>query len=309
MKKKSITLSIIIVNYNSLDYLTSCLKSIFASHFPKNRLEVIILDNASGDRKAIGSIRKDFPLKLILNKKNTGFAAACNTGVRISRGTYILLLNPDTVITPDTLRFLVQYMAKNKDVAVTTPYVHLSDGTIDDACHRGFPTVWNSFCHFSGLSGLFPSSMYFNGYHLAYKDMEKVHEIDACVGACMLIRRTAGEEVGWLDEQFFWYGEDLDFCFRIKNSGWKIMYIPDVSVLHYKGVSSGIKSHSVGLSKADISVKVASTKVRFEVMKIFFRKHYLGKYPWPVRILFPLTIDGIAALTLMKYKFSGKVNT
>ena len=277
-------LSIIIVNFNTKDLLKNCLNSIFKS-LEKSKLsfEVIVVDNGSEENiqyliSNIKTTHQNIKIKLIENKKNLGFAKASNQGIKIAKGKYILLLNPDTIIPKETLSFMISFMEKNKKTGIATCRVELPSGELDDACHRGFPTPWNALCHFSGLGKFFPKSKFFNGYHLGYQNMDKIHEIDACVGAFLLVRRQAGEEVNWLDEDFFWYGEDLDFCFRVKKSGWKIMFVPSVKITHYKGAASGIKENSFSISKASKKTQVLATKARFDVMKIFYNKHYKKKY-------------------------------
>ena len=169
-------------------------------------------------------------------------------------------------------------MDKNKDVAVATPRIDLSDGTLDDACHRGFPTPINALFYFSGIANIFPHNLFFNGYHLGFQNMNKVHEIDSCVGAFMMIRRSVGDKIGWLDQDYFWYGEDIDFCYRVKENGYKVVYLPSTKITHFKGISSGIKNHSKELSTASSETKKLATKARFDVMRLFYKKHYLNKY-------------------------------
>lgn len=178
-------------------------------------------------------------------------------------------------------------MEKNLNAAVSTCFVQLKNGEIDDACHRGFPTPWNAFCHFSGLSRLFINSTLFNGYHLGYRDLDNIHEIDSCTGAFMLIKRQVGDKINWFDENYFWYGEDLDFCFRVKKEGFKVYFVPEVKIIHFKGISSGIKKHSQNLSNASFKTKYQSQKARFAVMRIFYAKHYRkGIYGFLAPIIF-----------------------
>lgn len=300
-------LSIIIVNFNTFDFLKECIRSIY-KHTEKLRFEVIVVDNASTD----GSIEKlnkngqELKItKLIINKKNVGFAKANNQGIKKSSGDYILLLNPDTLIFDDVLEKLVLYMDQDQKTGVATCKVIMENGQLDDACHRGFPTPLNAFCQFSGLAKLFPSSTIFNGYHLGYRQMDMTHEIDACAGAFMIVRKTVGEKVKWLDEDYFWYGEDLDFCYRIKQAGWKIMYVPKVQITHFKGVSGGIKKHSQHLTTANKETKLLTTKARFEVMRIFYSKHYKDKYPgWlTVLILSAIKIKEYFTLLILNIEF------
>lgn len=284
-------LSIIIINFNSGKFLKDCLESIKKSTLRPNDYEVIILDNNSQDSSLKDALTVRLGnLHLIKNHENAGFARANNQGIRKSTGEYILLLNPDTLLEKKTLKTMIDFMEKHKDTAVATCKVLLPDRKLDDACHRGFPTPWNAFCHFSGIANLFPQSKILNGYHLGYRDLDKVHEIDACVGAFMLIRRNVGDSVVWLDEDYFWYGEDIDFCYKVRQKRQKIMFVPTTSALHYKGVSSGIKNHSKDISTADAMTKMRATHSRFEVMRIFYKKHYQHRYP---KLLTTLVLSGI----------------
>ena len=297
-----IKLSIIIVNFNTYQFLDKCLKSISENNLSENDFEVIVIDNASKDNSPV-LIKKNYPkIILIANKKNAGFAKANNQAIRLAQGEYILFLNPDTIIPSGTLSFMINYLDKNPKVGIATCKVLLTTGELDDASHRGFPTPWNAFCQFCGLSSLFPKSKLLNGYHLGFCDLDKIHDIDACAGAFMLVRKAAGEKVKWLDEDYFWYGEDLDFCYRVKKAGWKIMFVPNVQITHFKGVSAGIKKHSQHLSTADNDTKLLATKARFEVMRIFYEKHYKDKYPiWLTNIVFA-GIKFKEYLNILKYK-------
>ena len=309
--EKKVKLSIVIVNFNTHVFIDKCLKSISESNLSGKEFEVVVIDNASKEELKIKSRLSGIPqkagnygfgIKLIKNKKNVGFAAANNQGIKIAIGEYVLLLNPDTIIPKNTLSFMINFMEKNPKVGVATCKVVLDSKELDDACHRGFPTPWNAFFQFCGLSGFFPKSKLLNGYHLGFCELDNIHEIDACAGAFMMVRKSAGETVKWLDEDYFWYGEDLDFCYRIKQTGWQIMYVPDVQITHHKGVSAGIKKHSQHLTTADHETKLLATRARFEVMRIFYEKHYKDKYPvWLTNIVF----TGIKLkeyLNILKYK-------
>jgi hypothetical protein len=167
----------------------------------------------------------------------------------------------------------------------------MGNGQIDDATHRGFPTPWNSLMFFTGLSKLFSKSKIFNGYHMGWLDMNTTHEIDALAGAFMMVRRKAGEEVGWWDEDYFFYGEDLEFCFRLKEKNWKIYYVADISIFHYKGTSGGIRKESKEITTANRETKIRVTNWRYKAMKIFYDKHYKGKYPFLVEWLVKGAVD------------------
>lgn len=282
-------LSIIIVNFNTIVLLQDCLDSLYQNYqkeLQSGQFEIIVIDNASS-QSVSSNLKKYANLKLIVNKTNVGFAKANNLGIKRSSGEYILLLNPDTIVYADTLTRVLTYINSHPNVGIVTCKVTLPDGSVDDASHRGFPTPWRALMHFSGLGQVFKTSEFFNGYHLGYKDLDKMHEIDACAGAFLMLRRSVGEKVNWLDEDYFWYGDDLDLCYRVKQAGYKIVFIPDVSIMHYKGAASGIKKHSLHVSRASGETKKLATQARFEVMRIFYRKHYQKMYPgWLTRLVF-----------------------
>jgi GT2 family glycosyltransferase len=283
-------LSIIIVSYNTKDFLKACVESIYKTT-QNIKFEIIIVDNASTDGTIEILKKLQTPnFKLIENRENMGFSKANNVGVKQASGRYILFLNPDIVVYEKTLEGVVRFMDEHEGAGAATCKVMMPNGRIDDASHRGFPTPWNSFNHFSGLSKLFGKTKLFGGYNLGYLNINKIHEIEALAGAFMMVRRKAGEQVGWWDEDYFFYGEDLDFCYMLKQNGWKIYYVPEYSVLHYKGVSGGIKKASQEITTASEETKTRATKARFNAMRIFYKKHYEKPYPWLVTRLVYLGI-------------------
>jgi len=281
-----IDLSIIIVSYNTRKFLKECINSLSECISKKIEYEIIVVDNNSSDN-SVKMLKKDFPqIKLIANKENVGFSKANNQGVKASRESrYVLFLNSDTLMKRNTIEEMVIFMDGHGDAGASTCKLVMPGGKIDDASHRGFPTPWNSFTHFCGLEGLFPKNTFFSGYSLGWMDFEKIHEIDVLAGAFMLVRRIAGEEVKWWDEDYFFYGEDIDFCFLLKEKGWKIYYVPGVSIIHYKGISGGIKEISKEITTASDETKRKATKSRFNAMRIFYKKHYSQKYPRIINLL------------------------
>jgi len=272
--------SIIIVSYNTRGVLLDCLKSIY-QNAGEVSFEVIVVDNASKDGTEDEITKLKYPnFTYIQNKQNLGFSKANNVGIKKSKGSYVLFLNPDTKLHKDTLSEMIKFMDQAKDCGAATCKVLLPNGKIDDASHRGFPTPWNSFTHFSGLSKIFPKSKILNGYNLGNLDLSKTHEIDVLAGAFMMVGRQVGEKVGWWDEDYFFYGEDIDFCYMLKQNGYKIYYMPTCSILHLKGVSGGLKKVSKHITTADKETKKRASKARFSAMRIFYKKHYEQKYPW-----------------------------
>lgn len=275
--RNMIDISIIIVSYNTKKFLKECLDSLYSSGI-QSSFEVLVVDNASidGSTELVAEEYKD--VLLIKNDKNLGFSKANNIGVKKSSGKYVLFLNSDTKVYNETVDTMIEFMNNNKDAGCATCKVTLTNGSIDDASHRGFPTPWNAFGYFTGLSHLFPKSKLFAGYTLGNLDISKIHVVDAVAGAFMIVRREAGEQIGWWDEDYFFYGEDLDFCFKLKKFGWNVYYVPTVSVLHYKGVSGGIKEISKDITPASDQTKKRVTTARFDAMRIFYDKHYKDKY-------------------------------
>jgi len=286
-----IDISIIVVSYNTKGFLRKCIASIL-ENVKSVSYEIIVVDNNSSDMSS-EMIKKEFPqVKLIVNKKNTGFSKANNQGIKVSQeSSYVLFLNPDTILQEKTIDKMVEFMDAHEDAGASTCKIIMPNGEIDDASHRGFPTPWNALCHFSGLSRIFPKSRIFTGYNLGWMDLEITHEIDALAGAFMLVRRIAGEKAGWWDEDYFFYGEDIDFCYMLKQKRWKIYYVPKASIIHYKGVSGGIKAVSSEITTASIETKKRVTKWRFNAMRIFYKKHYKQKYPWIVNLLVNIGIS------------------
>lgn len=264
-------LGIVIVNYNTREDLARCLDSIAASD-GRYAYEAVVVDNGSQDGSA-EMVRQRYPwARLIASERNGGYAYANNLGLRLlgygvqgeATPRYALLLNPDTILPPNALDTMIAYLDAHPQVGVAGPRLVRRDGSLDRACRRGFPTPSVSFYHLAGLSKLFPHSPRFGRYNMTYLDEHVETEVDAVVGAFMLMRSEALEQAGLLDESFFMYGEDLDLCYRIKQRGWQIRYVPQVTVLHIKGASSRKNS-------------LQATMAFYDAMKIFHDKHYRAK--------------------------------
>lgn len=274
-----IDLSLVIVSFNTKEILDQCLKSVQKAA-KGLQTEAFVVDNNSGDGTP-QMVKKNHPwVKLIANRKNLGFSKANNQALAKTTGQYILVLNPDTKLLPDTITKMMSFMQKNLDVTVATCRVELAAGGLDRDCRRHFPSAWRSFCHFSHLSKIFPGSKIFDQYYMGYLSDRKEHEVDACAGAFMFIRKSAMDKVGLFDEDFFFYGEDLDWCWRFREAGYKIVYTPITKIIHYKGVSSGIKKDTQKLSKATHESKKRVLKETTRAMRLFYQKHYQDKYPF-----------------------------
>lgn len=292
-----IDLSIIIVNYNTQHLLYRLLTSVAKSAFNNKIYEVIVVDNASCD-KSIVMIKKTFPtVKLISNQKNLGFSKANNQAIKLCQGRLVLLLNSDTLLMPKTLPAMIDFMDKNVQFAAATCRIELPNGNLDQACHRGFPTPWAALTFFSGLENVFPRSILFGSYHQTWKDLTKIHEVDVISGAFFLLRRAVIQKIGLLDERFFAYAEDIDWCLRIRKKGYKIAFNPQTKVIHYKTSSGRKKFQGKKITQEEKIVRQMAKKHFFETMKLFYDKHYTNQYPLLLRWL---VLNGIKVVSLFK---------
>lgn len=303
-------LSIIILTYNTKDITLEAVKSI-EENYPKEveskKIEVIVADNAStdGTLEFFKEYRKRTKIKsfyIIDNGGNIGFAAGNNKGIPYAKGKYVLFLNSDTIVYKETLNYMLNFMEKNPDVGAASCKLINKDGIIDFNCHRGFPTPWNSFCYFLGLQRLFPKSRLFAGYTQGWKDLNMTHEVDAIEGAFMIMPYSVGKKVNWWDEDYFFYGEDLQFCYNIKKLGYKIFYVGQVSITHIGGASSGIKKKTANITTANVEAKRKIQEARFNAMKIFYKKNYKKVYPSWVYFLVINGIDYLKNKNLSKLK-------
>ncbi|MAX12589.1 MAG: glycosyl transferase family 2 [Candidatus Marinimicrobia bacterium] len=237
-------ISIVIVNYNTGKYLFNCICSIFQSN-PSLKLEIIIIDNDSSDDSIefLNSYKQNFTL--IKNKSNLGFSKALNLGLRKSSAKYVCILNPDTLCDQNSMQKMFDYMEKSLDVACLSPKIVNSDGSFQISCKRSLPTIKNSFFKITGIDKLFPSSSFFGSYNLLYLDENEINQVEVISGACMFMRYEVLKLVGYFDESFFMYGEDIDYCHRINEAGLKILYYPDSKVVHFKGVSAESRPYEV----------------------------------------------------------------
>lgn len=259
-------LSIIIVNYRTYELTKQAIESVINHENPFN-YDIYVVDNASLDG-SLNKLQEDFVhndfVKFIQNTENRGFAHANNLAISQSSSEYVLLLNSDTQIKGDCLSECLNYLESEVEIGVLGCKILLPDGTLDKACKRSFPDVSVSFYRMTGLSFLFPKSKRFGKYNLMYLDENKTHEVDSLSGAFMMVKRRVIDEVGLLDEDFFMYGEDIDWCYRIKEAGFKVVYYGEEEITHYKG-GSGRQSQVL--------------YEFYNAMHLFYDKHYRDKNP------------------------------
>lgn len=265
-------ISIIIVTYNSIEVLPKCLKALEKSKGSFG-FEVVLVDNCSNDgtlswlseyQKANSNSFRALHTHAL--EKNIGYAAANNIGLSKASGKLALLLNPDTLVSPETIDTCVSIFDDNPRIGVVGCKLVLADGSLDGACKRGFPNMWNSFCRFVGLSSAFHSSRIFCGYSLGHLDPDNSYPVDCVSGAFMMVRHSIIKETGGLDERYFLYGEDIDWCLQIKRMGYVIWYEGSVTTVHFKGANGG-KQSKVSLYHF------------YNAMGIYLDKNFRNKYP------------------------------
>jgi GT2 family glycosyltransferase len=231
-----IDISVVIVAWNARKYLELCLQSVEET-LPRRRTEVLVVDNASVDGSP-EMVETRFPLvKLIRSGDNLGFAKGNNLALQQCRGRYIALVNPDVVVLPGCLDALADFLDKNPDVGNVGPRVFYPDMSQQSTCRR-FPTLWNNFCSATGLATTFRNSRLFAGEHMFYFPHDRTQAVNVLVGCFWMMRREAVVTVGGLDEGFFMYGEDVDWCRRCWKSGWQVVFFPGAQAIHYGGRSA-----------------------------------------------------------------------
>ena len=252
-------ISIVIVNWNTRHILFDCLKSVYEQSVDSS-LEVIVIDNASSDGSA-EMVKKDFPqITLIENSENLGFAAANNQGIEISKGRYVLLLNPDTLILDNAINKTLYFADAHPESAVVGCRVLNPDRTLQPTCFM-FPSILNMLLSTTYLYRLFPKSRFFGRERMTWWDRSDIREVDVVTGCFMLVRREAIEQVGLLDERFFVYGEETDWCYRFKKAGWKVMFTPCAEIIHLGGQSTQKKATAMVV------------QLRKSILQ-FMKKHY-----------------------------------
>lgn len=292
-------LSIIILNYNTESLLKNCLLSL-KKVMSEVDFEIIVVDNNSSDQsvEVIENLKSQLNnLYLIQNKENLGFAKGNNRARSLVKGDYVLFLNTDTIVYKDTLQKTVEYLDNHKEVGALTCKLVLPNGKSDKDARRSFITPWIGLVHiFLKLDRLFPTSILFAKYWYGYLPEDQIHEVDAIQGAYFLTRKKILESVNWFDEDYFLDAEDIDLCWKINKKGYKIVYYPDVSILHYKGETKG-KIESTSKKNIPIPERLKYRLSGVTSMEIFYKKRLWSKYPLILNII---VLTGINLLKMLR---------
>ena len=257
-------LSVVFLSYNTRDLTRQALNSVLAAA-EGLEAEIFVVDNASADGSA-DMVAEEFPqVKLVCNEANVGFSAGNNVALQQVAGEYALLINTDTIVRRDALHAMVEFLDAHPEAGACGCKILDPDGTLQLDSRRGFPTPLAAFCKMSGLSRLFPKHPLMARYHLTHLDPEQTAEIEVLSGSCMMVRKAAMDQVGLLDEDYFMYGEDIDWCYRFHQAGWKIYYLPTTAIIHFRGESG-----------RGTPLKILYRKSR--AMSIFVNKHMARRY-------------------------------
>jgi N-acetylglucosaminyl-diphospho-decaprenol L-rhamnosyltransferase len=227
--------SALIVSYNVKGLLLKCLEAFYAhADVP---VEAVVVDNASTDGSA-AAVTSEFPQAVVLaQSRNLGFGRANNVGLERCQGRFVLLLNPDVTVNPQATGRMADFLITRQDAAAVGPRLLYPDGRVDPDARRSFPVPSTLFYRTLGLSRLFPKSRRFGRHNMGHVPDTEVHEMDAGTAACLMVRMTALDRVGFFDPRYFMFGEDLDLCYRLKLGGWKVFYLPSASAIHHKGAA------------------------------------------------------------------------
>jgi GT2 family glycosyltransferase len=286
-------LSVVILNFNTGDYLQKCLQSISLSDLDSKKYEVIVVDNASSDQSI--TLSKKIPLlnlKYLILKNNLGFAAGNNRALSLlsPSSEFVLFLNPDTTVESKTLSNMLEFFKQNLKVDASTCYLKFAlTGKLQPECHRDFPTPMAALLHFTGISS--------RAYFMEYLDYSKVQKINACSGAFLMLKRSVGDSIGWWNEKYFYYGEDLDLCYKLRQKGFSLFFYPFTQVTHYQGISSGIIKETQNISTASPKTRLRIALASTEAMRIFYQENLMDKYSPSVRFL---VLSGIKLLELLR---------
>lgn len=259
-------LSIVITNYNSKQYLQNCLSSIVLELIGHTDNEIIVVDDDSSDGSST-MVKEEYPsVRLLTNSANLGYIASNNKGIKSTFGKYVLCLNNDTVIKKGAVLGLLHFIKAHPDAGAVGPKLLNSDGTIQYQCRRSFPNPLNSLLYFFGLSRLFPKNKVVGSYLMTYLDDKASVKVDSLCGAAIMVTRNVIDSVGVMDKEYYMYGDDIDWCYRIKNAGWNIYYHPESEIIHYGGRGGSRKMPFRNIYKF------------YRAMAVYHKKHNAANY-------------------------------
>lgn len=279
--KPSPLISVVIVNYNVRDFLQQAIASLQKA-LRGISSEIFVADNASDDG-SVEAIREKFPkVKIVANAQNLGFAKANNAVLLQTRSNYILLINPDTMVQEDTIRVMLEFFEEHPDAGMAGCKILNPDGSFQLACRRSFPTPSVALARMTQLSKVFPKSKFFGRYNLTYLSTDETYPVEAISGSFMMLRREVFEQIGGFDESYFMYGEDIDWCYRIREAGWQIYYVHSTQIIHYKGESTRRSS-------------LDEIRTFYNAMHLFVQKHFSSSFAFLALLRFAIASVAVLA--------------
>jgi GT2 family glycosyltransferase len=281
----SAAVSVVVVNYRRPDLLSDALRALQASSLRPAEIVVVEVEATEPPDLPAEAQGPDVPVRVLTLADNPGYAAACNRGAALTRGDWLLFLNADVMVAPASLEAVLQEAAADPSVGIATCRLMRPDGTLDHACHRGIPTVLDSLLYKSRLDRLAPGSRRLGHYRLSWLDPMTVHDIEACTGAFLLIRREAYEAVGGWDERYWFYAEDLDLCLRVTQAGWRVRYVGTATATHVKGSSSNLRRSARELTEDQRATRQRVREAAVDSHERFYREHLADDTPGLLRPL------------------------
>ncbi len=274
-------LTAIIVHHHTPDLLAACIETLCAGSRPPD--EIVVVDNEVPEGEPSRRWEAPVPIRVLARAGNPGYASSCNLGAASATGDVLLFLNADVAVRPDCVERCVTALEADRGVGIVTCRLERPDGTLDHASHRGIPTPFASAAYLLRLDRLRPGSRRLGRYRLSWLDPMTDHDVEACSGAFLMIPRPVLEQVGGWDERYWFYGEDLDLCVRVRDAGYRVHYLGSTSALHVKGASSHLREPDGALGPEERRLKRRVQAAILESHQLFFQQHLAARASLPER--------------------------
>lgn len=274
-------LSVIVIDFRSSALVDGCVRALLAGSMVPD--EIIVIDNEARGREPAPTVAQDPRVRYVARPDNPGYAASCNAGVALASGKTLLFMNADVTVEPQSVERCYRALTADPTVAIVTPRLVRPDGTLDHACHRGLPTAGASLAYKLRLHRLFPGSRRLGRYTMSWLDPATDHDVEACSGAFLLVRRADLDRAGGWDERYRFYAEDLDLCLRVCRDGHRVRYLGSVTATHLKGAFSHYASADDELAAGELEVKRWAQREVIASHRLFFEEHMRERSAWPVR--------------------------
>jgi GT2 family glycosyltransferase len=279
-------LSVIIVDHRTPGILAEALASLYLSQHRPDEIVVVDVESAEDPSLPVDpAAGEGLDLRVVRIMENPGYAAACNRGAAAASGDWLLFMNSDVMVDPECLGGILDAVDGDPSIGIATCHLRRPDGRLDHACHRGIPSVFDSLAYKSGLDRLWPGSRRLGHYRLTWLDPAETHDIEACSGAFLLMRREAFEAVGGWDEAYWFYAEDLDLCLRASRVGWRVRYVATASAVHLKGASSNLRADERELTAVQAETRRRVQRAIVDSHERFYHEHLEATTARPVRPL------------------------